>query len=260
MPEHARTRYRHAPLVAPLAALALATGCTGATAHTKVAAAVTPAPSASPSTPTPTSTKATAIPTVGATADPNATEVAFTGPAADRFGAANVAVAYHLVIKENRDGYANASLLLLKKPRVLDFSYLDHYFTKQVLDQIHPAEARVAAGKPTNADLSLLTGAASWDLPEVVTGFTPAAVPARNFTYSGATTYIGKNALSQPVLVIKMSFGIQYVGTVNGKKVYFQVKHPESVGLVQTGDKTQPWKIDSYESSNDVKGPLPDKD
>ena len=55
-----------------------------------------------------------------------------------------------------------------------------------------------------------------------------------------------------------MSISVQYVGTLGGKKVYHQFKHPEGVGLVQTGDKPQPWKIDSYESSNDVKGPLPD--
>ena len=46
---------------------------------------------------------------------------------------------------------------------------------------------------------------------------------------------------------------------MNGKKVYYQVKHPETVSLIQTGDKAQPWKIDSNESGNDLKGPLPDK-
>ena len=55
-----------------------------------------------------------------------------------------------------------------------------------------------------------------------------------------------------------MSFTVQYLGVISGKNVYFQVKHPETVRLIQTGDKTQPWKIDSYAASNDVKGPLPD--
>lgn len=55
-----------------------------------------------------------------------------------------------------------------------------------------------------------------------------------------------------------MSFTVQYLGVISGKNVYFQVKHSETVRLIQTGDKTQPWKIDSYNASNDAKGPLPD--
>ena len=53
---------------------------------------------------------------------------------------------------------------------------------------------------------------------------------------------------------MKMSFSVQYAGTLDNKKVSCQVRRPETVRLGQT----QPWKIDSYAGSIDVPGPLPD--
>lgn len=163
-----------------------------------------------------------------------------------------------MVIQAKMEGYTNDSLLVLAKPRVLDFSYLDHYFTPELLKSIHASEAAVAAGKATSSQTGNVLGAALWGIAGIDPGLTLRSPASRNFVYSGAKTDIATNATGQPLLVLKMSFSVQYLGQIKGKNVYYQVKHPETVRLVQTGDKAQPWKIDSYVISQDAKGPFPD--
>ena len=259
MPEHAPARLP-AALVA-LVAATLAAGCSGPASHSaaanRPAASATASPSATPS-PTRAPAAIATPPPVADTADPNASEAPFTGPAADKFGATNVATAYHLVLRENQQGYLNETLLGLSKPRVLDFSYLDHFFTPGVLAQLHRDEQKVHDGTAKTDAVGDVLGAASWGLTDGMPGLTLRHPTTRNFVYGGATTYVAKNSAGQPLLAMTLTFSTQYLAALKGKPVYFQIKHHETVGLVQTGDKAQPWQIDSYQASNDVKGPRPD--
>jgi len=269
-----RTDLKRAPRMAGaagagLAVLVFGTGCSGdkapvprgagvpslavATPARTSPSAVHPMPVVSPSADLPI-----AVPTVGTSADPHSTEIPFTGRAADRFGAANVAAAYHVALRAADAGFGNPSLLLNAKPRVVDFSYLDQYYTPIVLQHLHPVEQKIQAGTSTIDDLKIVAGVAAASFPSTTPGLTGRAPYVRNFVYGGAKTDVAVNASGQPILLMSFEFSVQYLGTINGKPVFYQLKHPETLGMVQTGDKTMPWRIDSYKAENKFAGPTAD--
>lgn len=228
----------------------------GATLRGAPAPATTPSDAPAPSA-APAGTPAVVVPAPDATAPPTP----FTGPAADRFGADDVMVAYRFATAYMLRSTFDGTLISLRQPRQSDFAAVEAGLTPAALGSFRRLSATLESTTENltpqqTADLVALT---TYGVTASFPGHTLRAPSYRNAGFGAAAADVFRADGRQDALVLRFPVtGTYLMNDAAGKPVALDYKKDMDLSLLQTGDPAQPWLIDGWRGTRTLDGPKPD--